>query len=253
MVFSIYGCTKKNLCTGNCIKKVFLLATFALAASFTFAKELSFELTDKIVESKLFCLDNSLAEDLLKPQVNFFYQTQEDFTNKTREVLSSEVFADTSAVTFEQIKDSLKECKNIFADDGSEFVALSWVDGKTLSYSVLYTQNKTGPIYGAGEYVIRVFENDSSNVYTIRISDTTNLESKDEDYEKLSQFFKFKKGKKSNPSKGIKGTQGYYPVTEDSTSLFYKHLVAKEEAIPQSAICFQTAEDFIEDFLRNHE
>lgn len=218
--------------------------------TFVFAEDLATDLSTKIAKSNSFCTSASDTENQTKPRINYTYQSADEFTAKVKENYNKKIFTDAHKVKFNDIKTTLKNGHNIFAENDNEFVKIKWVDGVSISYAVIYKQNKTGPIYGAGLYQIYAFENNT--VYTITLKDSTNTESINPEYDILGNYFVFRNGKISNAATGEAGTQGYYFITLDAPELFYTDMLNMEVTIPSSAKSFQNAEIFIESVLANH-
>lgn len=230
------------------IKRKLFFILLLLIPYVVFANDFETDIWQIINKSENFTAVNKSQE---KTYIKVLAQTNEEFTRKTRVNLDTSIFPDKQNVSFEQIYDSLKACKNIFAFTQNEYLKFEWKEGKSASYSIMYSQNIKGPAYSAGVYVLRVFYEDM--VYTIRLADLSDTENQNSGYDKLDDYFVYKTGRKTDPARGIEGTQGYYFISKEKAEAFYNLLKSRDSKLPESAVNFQLSAEYILNFLADYE
>jgi len=229
----------------------FLLIIFVATTLFAVANPET--IIETIESSDLWCFDTKQAELEGKPYINLTYQTAADFTNKTRNNFDYDSYPNRKKMTYDDVKSVFKSCNSLmFGNSYSTVGEYSWKEGKNLSYSVQYTQLKTGrPIEGAGTYVIRVFFDDS--VLTILLDNVTNIIERNKEYDSLGDLLYYNDGKLADRNEGQEGTKGYYWKNDESPKTFYTLLKAKDFSLPESAIKFQEAAETIFSILDNYK
>ena len=229
----------------------FLLIIFVATTLFAVANPET--IIETIESSDLWCFDTKQAELEGKPYINLTYQTATDFTNKTRNNFDYYSYPNQDKMIYDDVKSVFKSCNSLmFGNSYSTVGEYSWVDGKNLSYSVQYSQAKTGrPIEGAGTYVIRAFFENS--VLTILLEDVTNNIERNKEYDALGDLMYYNDGNLSDKNEGQERTKGYYWKNDESPKLFYTLLKAKDSSLPESAIKFQEAAETIFSILDNYK
>lgn len=206
---------------------------------------------EKIESSDLWCFDKNQSESNDKPYISLTLQSATDFTRITRNSLNWDLYPNQHAMTFDEVKSVFKSCNNLmFGYSYSTIAEYFWKEGKDLSYSVQYTQIRTGPIECAGTYVIRVFFEDS--VLTILLQDLPTYIEQKKEYKILNDLCFYKDGTLLDKSKGIERTKGYYWKNEESIKTFYNMLKNKDSSLPKSALNFQTGTEKIFEILDNY-
>ena len=235
------------------MKKYLILYLFILFTTSLFAMVNPETIIAKIEETDLWCFDEKQAVIEEKPYIKLTYQTATDFTRITRNSLNYDLYPNQKKMTYDDLKKVFKSCNNLmFGRSYSTIAEYSWYEGKNLSYSVQYTQIKTGcPIDGAGTYVIRVFFEDS--VLTVLLRDESNNIEQNKGYDSLSDLLLYKDGQLLDENTGKERTKGYYWKDEESIKVFYRLLQNKDSSLPDSAIKFQEAAEEIFDILNNYK
>ena len=230
---------------------IFLLIIFVTTSLFAVAN--SETIIEKIESLGLWCFYSDQAKLEGKPYIKLTYQTATDFTNKTRNNFDYYSYPNRKKMTYDDVKSVFKSCNSLmFGNSYSSYREYSWKDGKNISYSVQYTQLKTGrPIEGAGTYVIRVFFDDS--VLTILLDNVTNIIERNKEYDSLGDLLYYNDGKLADRNEGQEGTKGYYWKNDESPKTFYTLLKAKDSSLPESAIKFQEAAETIFSILDNYK
>lgn len=228
----------------------FLLIIFVATTLFAVANPET--IIEKIKSLGLWCFDSDQAKLEGKPYINLTYQTATDFTNKTRNNFDYYSYPNRKKMTYDDVKSVFKSCNSLmFGNSYSSYREYSWKDGKNISYSVQYTQLKTGrPIEGAGTYVIRVFFEDS--VLTILLDNVTSIIERNKEYDSLGDLLYYNDGKLADRNEGQEGTKGYYWKNDESPKTFYTLLKAKDSSLPKSAINFQESAEAIFSILDNY-
>ncbi|MBQ1197140.1 MAG: hypothetical protein UH788_06155 [Treponemataceae bacterium] len=207
---------------------------------------------EKIESLDFWCFDKKLSEGNDKAYINIRLQSATDFTRITRNSLDRDLYPNQHTMTFDEVKSVFKSCNNLmFGYSYSTIAKYYWKEGKELSYSVQYTQIKTGPIECAGTYVIRVFFEDS--VLTILLQDSSTYIEQKKDYKILNELCFYKDGNLLDKSKGTERTKGYYWKNEESIKTFYNMLKNKNSSLPKSAINFQTGVEKIFEILDSYK
>ena len=85
------------------------------------------------------------------------------------------------------------------------------------------------------------------------IADFTDCTERNADYDALTDYVYLNEGIKSDMSRGIEGTRGYYFIDEDVADSFYQKLIEKDASLPESALRFQEAAECIETILKNYK
>jgi hypothetical protein len=233
------------------MKKIITFLLIIFVATTLFAVANPETIIEKIESSDLWCFDTKQAELEGKPYIKLTYQTATDFTKKTRNSFDFEKYPNKKTMTYDDVKSVFKSCNSfLFGNSYSSYREYSWKDGKNISYSVQYTQLKTGrPIEGAGTYVIRAFFENS--VLTILLEDVTNNIERNKEYDALDDLLYYNDGNLSDKNEGQERTKGYYWKSEESIKTFYEMLKAKDSALPESAVRFQEAAEAIFGILDN--
>lgn len=174
-------------------------------------------------------------------------QSKEKFAERIRRNLNTEIFPNYDSMSYDDILAALKKEINIFKFTSGELCIFNWSDCENLSYSLMYSQNISGRMYGAGVFVFRVFKDDV--VYTIRISDQTDIQEHIPEYDAMDDILFFKSGQKMDALRGIEGNQGYYMVSKSAAEEFCNRLEQKDSRLPDSALRFYEAKEYIETFL----
>lgn len=243
------------------MKRFSIFLVLLAMANFAFSQTLPKKLAKQFEDTGLFYITYSWngignREEDIKSEINKFhllisYDTKETFMRGKIIWLNEDIFPEKDSVVFEDVKSKLKECKNIFAFTNSEYLNFRWNEGRKLAYSVMYSQQKYRQILAAGVYVFRIFIKDA--IYTIKLSDPTNVEERNADYDALTDYLYFNEGIKRDMSRGIEGTRGYYFIDEDAADSFYQKLIEKDASLPESALRFQEAAECIETILKNYK
>ena len=235
------------------MKKILILLTMALCSVVLFAMSKPGSIIKDLESSNSWCFDEKQAVVEGKPYINLTYQTATDFTNKTRNNFDYYSYPNRKKMTYDDVKSVFKSCNSLmFGNSYSSYREYSWKDGKNISYSVQYSQAKTGrPIDSAGTYVIRVFFEDS--VLTILLDNVTNVIERNVEYDSLGDLLYYNDGKLADRNEGQEGTKGYYWKNDESPKLFYTLLKSKDSSLPESAIKFQEAAETIFAILDNYK
>lgn len=225
----------------------------ALCSVVLFAMSKPESIIKDLESSNSWCFDTKQAELEGKPYIKLTYQTATDFTKKTRICFDFRKYPNQDKMTYDDVKSVFKSCNSLmFGNSYSTVGKYSWKEGKNISYSVQYTQLKTGrPIEGAGTYVIRAFFENS--VLTILLEDVTNNIERNKEYDALGDLMYYNDGNLSDKNEGQKRTKGYYWKNDESPKLFYTLLKAKDSSLPESAIKFQEAAETIFSILDNYK
>jgi len=235
------------------MKKILILLTMALCSVVLFAMPKPESIIKDLESSNSWCFDEKQAVVEGKPYINLSYQTASDFTKKTRICFDFRKYPNQDKMIYDDVKSVFKSCNNLmFGNSYSTVGEYSWKEGKNISYSVQYTQLKTGrPIEGAGTYVIRAFFENS--VLTILLEDVTNNIERNKEYDALGDLMYYNDGNLSDKNEGQERTKGYYWKNDESPKLFYTLLKAKDSSLPASAIKFQEAAETIFSILDNYK
>lgn len=225
----------------------------ALCSVVLFAMPKPESIIKDLESSNSWCFDEKQAVVEGKPYINLSYQTASDFTKKTRICFDFRKYPNQDKMIYDDVKSVFKSCNNLmFGNSYSTVGEYSWKEGKNISYSVQYTQLKTGrPIEGAGTYVIRAFFENS--VLTILLEDVTNNIERNKEYDALGDLMYYNDGNLSDKNEGQERTKGYYWKNDESPKLFYTLLKAKDSSLPASAIKFQEAAETIFSILDNYK
>ena len=142
-----------------------------------------------------------------KELVTFYFrkETKEKYTKSTLDSIDTTLFPDEKSITYKDLQQAFKDCKNIFLFSSDEYLKFTWKEGRKFNVSTIYAQSIHRMIYASGVYVFRVF--DDNMVYTIRILDCTNIIDRSLEYDKLDNLLVFKEGMRTDPIKGIEGNQ----------------------------------------------
>ena len=235
------------------MKKIFAFLIIFVLSTCLFAMSKPESIIKDLESSNSWCFDEKQAVVEGKPYINLTYQTATDFTNKTRNNFDYYSYPNRKKMTYDDVKSVFKSCNSLmFGNSYSSYREYSWKDGKNISYSVQYTQLKTGrPIEGAGTYVIRVFFDDS--VLTILLDNVTSIIERNKEYDSLGDLLYYNDGNLSDRNEGQEGTKGYYWKNDESPKTFYTLLKAKDSSLPASAIKFQEAAETIFAILDNYK
>lgn len=225
----------------------------ALCSVVLFAMPKPESIIKDLESSNSWCFDEKQAVVEGKPYINLSYQTASDFTKKTRICFDFRKYPNQDKMIYDDVKSVFKSCNNLmFGNSYSTVGEYSWKEGKNISYSVQYTQLKTGrPIEGAGTYVIRAFFENS--VLTILLEDVTNNIERNKEYDALGDLMYYNDGNLSDKNEGQERTKGYYWKNDESPKTFYTLLKAKDFSLPESAIKFQEAAETIFSILDNYK
>lgn len=225
----------------------------ALCSVVLFAMPKPESIIKDLESSNSWCFDTKQAELEGKPYIKLTYQTATDFTKKTRICFDFRKYPNQDKMIYDDVKSVFKSCNSLmFGNSYSTVGEYSWKEGKNISYSVQYTQLKTGrPIEGAGTYVIRAFFENS--VLTILLEDVTNNIERNKEYDALGDLMYYNDGNLSDKNEGQERTKGYYWKNDESPKLFYTLLKAKDSSLPESAIKFQEAAETIFSILDNYK
>lgn len=229
------------------MKKNLVLLILTLLSNILFAQNFPEKIKEKLEKSNLFVFNKIDALKYKKPTIEFFCESNEDFTRITSVAMDQNLLQNITNIDYNSLKKMFIDEKNIF---GNSYLKFEWQEGNNLGYSIMYSQQTERPIYGAGVYVIRIF--DKEYVYTIRLSDYTKLDEPNDEYNTLNDIFVYKNGQKEDRSKGLEQTQGYYCINENSAEKFYTKLKNKDKSLPKSAQNFEKARLFIEDVLNHY-
>lgn len=180
----------------------------------------------------------------------FYKESKEIFTERTIVAIDTTLFPNPQNITYKDILQSFKDCKNIFLFTDDEYLKFSWQEGKRFKVSIMYSQGLRRQMYASGVYVFRVF--DDNMVYTVRISDCKDIQDRDSEYDKLDNLLVFKEGRKQNLQQGIEGNQGYYFKSRQAAADFYKMMNKKDITLPKSALNFQEIKESVENFILNY-
>ena len=235
------------------MKKILILLTMALCSVVLFAMPKPESIIKDLESSNSWCFDEKQAVVEGKPYINLSYQTATDFTKKTRICFDFRKYPNQDKMIYDDVKSVFKSCNSLmFGNSYSTVGEYSWKEGENISYSVQYTQLKTGrPIEGAGTYVIRAFFENS--VLTILLEDVTNNIERNKEYDALGDLMYYNDGNLSDKNEGQERTKGYYWKNDESPKLFYTLLKAKDSSLPESAIKFQEAAETIFSILDNYK
>lgn len=238
---------------GEKMKKIFAFLIIFVLSTCLFAMSKPESIIKDLESSNSWCFDEKQAVVEGKPYINLTYQTSSDFANKTRNSLNYDLYPNKKIMTYDDVKSVFKSCNSLmFGKSYSTVGEYSWVDGKNLSYSVQYSQAKTGrPIDSAGTYVIRVFFEDS--VLTILLDNVTNVIERNVEYDSLGDLLYYNDGKLADRNEGQEGTKGYYWKNDESPKLFYTLLKSKDSSLLETAIKFQEAAETIFAILNNYK
>ena len=225
----------------------------ALCSVVLFAMPKPESIIKDLESSNSWCFDEKQAVVEGKPYINLTYQTATDFTKKTRICFDFRQYPNQDKMIYDDVKSVFKSCNSLmFGNSYSTVGEYSWKEGENISYSVQYTQLKTGrPIEGAGTYVIRAFFENS--VLTILLEDVTNNIERNKEYDALGDLMYYNDGNLSDKNEGQERTKGYYWKNDESPKLFYTLLKAKDSSLPESAIKFQEAAETIFSILDNYK
>lgn len=225
----------------------------ALCSVVLFAMPKPESIIKDLESSNSWCFDTKQAELEGKPYIKLTYQTATDFTKKTRICFDFRKYPNQDKMIYDDVKSVFKSCNSLmFGNSYSTVGEYSWKEGENISYSVQYTQLKTGrPIEGAGTYVIRAFFENS--VLTILLEDVTNNIERNKEYDALGDLMYYNDGNLSDKNEGQERTKGYYWKNDESPKLFYTLLKAKDSSLPESAIKFQEAAETIFSILDNYK
>lgn len=225
----------------------------ALCSVVLFAMQKPESIIKDLESSDLWYFDTKQAELEGKPYIKLTYQTATDFTKKTRICFDFRKYPNQDKMIYDDVKSVFKSCNSLmFGNSYSTVGEYSWKEGKNISYSVQYTQLKTGrPIEGAGTYVIRAFFENS--VLTILLEDVTNNIERNKEYDALGDLMYYNDGNLSDKNEGQERTKVYYWKNDESPKLFYTLLKAKDSSLPESAIQFQEAAETIFSILDNYK
>ena len=225
----------------------------ALCSVVLFAMPKPESIIKDLESSNSWCFDEKQAVVEGKPYINLSYQTATDFTKKTRICFDFRKYPNQDKMIYDDVKSVFKSCNSLmFGNSYSTVGEYSWKEGENISYSVQYTQLKTGrPIEGAGTYVIRAFFENS--VLTILLEDVTNNIERNKEYDALGDLMYYNDGNLSDKNEGQERTKGYYWKNDESPKLFYTLLKAKDSSLPESAIKFQEAAETIFSILDNYK
>ena len=225
----------------------------ALCSVVLFAMQKPESIIKDLESSNSWCFDEKQAELEGKPYIKLTYQTATDFTKKTRICFDFRKYPNQDKMIYDDVKSVFKSCNSLmFGNSYSTVGEYSWKEGENISYSVQYTQLKTGrPIEGAGTYVIRAFFENS--VLTILLEDVTNNIERNKEYDALGDLMYYNDGNLSDKNEGQERTKGYYWKNDESPKLFYTLLKAKDSSLPESAIKFQEAAETIFSILDNYK
>ena len=235
------------------MKKLIILLLIIFVTTSLFAVANPETIIETIESSDLWCFDTKQAKLEGKPYINLTYQTATDFTKKTRICFDFRKYPNQDKMIYDDVKSVFKSCNSLmFGNSYSTVGEYSWKEGKNISYSVQYTQLKTGrPIEGAGTYVIRVFFDDS--VLTILLDNVTSIIERNKEYDSLGDLLYYNDGNLADRNEGQEGTKGYYWKNDESPKLFYTLLKSKDSSLPESAIKFQEAAETIFAILDNYK
>lgn len=232
------------------MKKKLIVLIVTLSVNLLFAQDIPAKITNALKESGLFAFSIEESEKNHKPLINISSTTKEDFIKLFNNPwIRKDLFLDKNNITYEEIIKTFKDGVNIYTLPSWSYEHYSWIKGKNIEYSVIYSINTYYPITGPGHYSIKIFDTDY--VYIIGLSENKIIDEADKEYDALADIFEYQKGQKADAKKGLEQTQGYY-CSEEAAARFYEKLRKRDSDLPESAQRLQEAEDFLEAVLSNY-
>ena len=233
------------------IKFLFVLLFIVNVVPFLSARDFESDCMSFFKELGLLTKESqSVNSNKMNVSYYFYKESKEIFTERTIDAIDTTLFPNPQNITYKDIQQSFKDCKNIFLFADDEYTNFSWQEGKRFKVSIMYSQGLRRQMYASGVYVFRVF--DDNMVYTVRISDCTDIQDRDSEYDKLDNLLVFKEGRKQNLQQGIEGNQGYYFKSRQAAADFYKMMNKKDITLPKSALNFQEIKESVENFILNY-
>jgi hypothetical protein len=231
-------------------RKVLLFLAFIVCANYTFAQNLPAEITDTLKESGLYAFSKEDSQKMHKPFINISAIQKEKYVKMfVTPWIRKDLFPDKNNITYDDIKKTFIDGVNVYDLPSWDYENYSWIKGKNIEYSVVYSISTYYPITGPGNYSIKIFDTDY--VYIIGISENKIIDEVDKEYDALKNIFEYQKGQKADANKGLEQTQGYY-CNEETAAKLYEKMRKRDSDLPESAKRLQEAEYFLESVLSNY-
>ena len=234
------------------IKFLFVLLFIVNVVPFLSARDFESDCMSFFKELGLLSKESqSVNSNKMNVSYYFYKESKEIFTERTIDAIDTTLFPNPQNITYKDIQQSFKDCKDIFLFADDEYSNFSWQEGKRFKVSIMYSQGLRRQMYASGVYVFRVF--DDNMVYTVRISDCKDIQDRDSEYDKLDNLLVFKEGQKTNLQQGIEGNQGYCFKSRQTADEFYNLMKKKDKSLPKSALKFQEIKERVEHFILNYK